>query len=124
MVGLWIKPLLRFAAAAALATSLASGVAATDAQTTASIPSAAGFDVLFKRLEIGDLSELDTERQRQYLNDLKQLLPPGDQKRRRLLDSQRCLLEFQNANKDGFAFADAELAEALTAKDDAAAIRF
>ena len=88
------------------------------------IPSAAAFDILFKRLEMGDLSELDRPRQQTFLTQLQQLLPLGDSHRQRLLDSQRCGLNFVNAVKDGFAFADTKLAEALKAGDTAAAIRF
>ena len=88
------------------------------------IPSATAFDALFKRLDIGDLSELDTPRQLKILVQMQQLLPPGDAHRLRLLDSQRCGLGFVNAVKEGFAFADAKLAEALEGKDTAAAIRF
>ena len=87
------------------------------------MPSAMSFDVLFKRLEMGDLSELDRPRQQKFLTQLQQLLPPGDAHRQRLLDSQRCGLNFLNAVKDGFAFADAKLSEALHAQDPAAAIR-
>lgn len=94
------------------------------ASDTAPIPSSDAFDILFKRLDTGDLSELDTPRQLKILLQLQQLLPPGDSHRQRLLDSQRCELGFVNAVRDGFAFADAKLAEALTAKDMAATIRF
>ena len=80
------------------------------------IPSAVSFDALFKRLEMGDLSELDRPRQQTFLTQLQHLLPPGDLHRQRLLDSQRCGLNFVNAVKDGFAFADAKLTEALSAR--------
>jgi diguanylate cyclase (GGDEF)-like protein len=90
----------------------------------APIPSADAFDTLFKRLDLGDLSELDTPRQLTVLAQLEQLLPRGDLHRQRLLDSERCGLNFVNAIKDGFAFADSKLAEALAANDNAAAIRF
>jgi diguanylate cyclase (GGDEF)-like protein len=89
-----------------------------------SIPSAASFDALFRRLEMGDLSELDRPRQQKFLTQLQQLLPPGDAHRQRLLDAQRCGLNFVNAVKDGFAFADAKLSEALSARDTPAVIRF
>ena len=98
--------------------------AAAQASSAVPLPSAAAFDVLFKRLELGDLSELDPAKQGPLLTQLKQLLPAGDTHRQRLFDSQRCWLEFSNANKEGFAFADARLAEALQAKDNPAAIRF
>jgi diguanylate cyclase (GGDEF)-like protein len=88
------------------------------------IPSAASFDILFKRLEMGDISELDRPRQEIFLKQLQHLLPPDDAHRQRLLDSQRCGLNFLNAVKDGFAFADARLSDALSASDTPAAIRF
>ncbi len=88
------------------------------------IPSAVSFDVLFRRMEMGDISELDRPRQQTYLAQLQHLLPPGDAHRQRLLYSQRCGLNFVNAVKDGFAFADAKLNEALNAQDSPAAIRF
>ena len=124
MLGFWINSLSRLAACAALGVGLAFAAAAAIADDAPPMPSAAAFDVLFKRLEIGDLSELDVERQRPYLAQLKQLLPAGDLQRQRLLDSQRCGLDFKNANKEGFEFAQNKLAEALAAHDNAAAIRF
>lgn len=102
----------------------AGAATAPAASDEAPMPSAAAFDALFKRLDLGDLSELDTPRQLKIIAQLQQLLPPGDEHRRRLLDSERCGLGFVNAVKDGFAFADAKLAEALQAKDTPAAIRF
>jgi diguanylate cyclase (GGDEF)-like protein len=124
MYGSCHKRLSRLCFAAALATGLVSGAAASVAQDAPPVASAVAFDVLFKRLEIGDLTEIDAERQLPYLAQLKQLLPAGDAHRQRLLDAQRCELEFKNANKEGFAFADAKLTEALQSHDDAAAIRF
>lgn len=87
------------------------------------IPSADAFDALFKRLDMGDLSELDTPRQLKIVAQLQQLLPAGDVHRQRLLDSERCGLGFVNAVKEGFAFADTRLSEALAANDTAATIR-
>ncbi len=99
--------------------------AATGAQTDAPpIPSAAAFDVLFKRLDLGDLSAVGTQRQQQIVVQLQQLLPRGDAHRQRLLDTQRCGLDFLNAAKNGYAFADTKLAEALQANDEFAAIRY
>src|ERR1700682_966952 len=74
-------------------------VASPPASDESPIPSAASFDSLFKRLEMGDLSELDRPRQRTILTQLQQLLPPADAHRQRLLDSQRCALNFVNAVK-------------------------
>ncbi|HZP66694.1 MAG TPA: tetratricopeptide repeat-containing diguanylate cyclase [Rudaea sp.] len=88
------------------------------------LPSATAFDALLKRIEYGDLGELDPARQREYVDELKALLPAHDAHRQRLLDSVHCSLDFPNANKEGYAFADAKLAEALLAADDVAAIRF
>ena len=126
MLGSWNKPLSRLCAGAVLGTGLAftAAAAAVAANDSPPIPSAAAFDVLFKRLEIGDLSVQDSERQIAYLADLKQLLPPGDAHRQRLLDSQHCMLDFRNAAGQGFEFADTKLADALQAQDEAAAARF
>jgi len=125
MSGSWNKLLLRCTAAAALAIGLVSGPATAAAPPVSpSIASAAAFDVLLKRLEYGDLAQLDTERQLTYLEQLKQLAPAGDSHRQRLYDSQRCNLAFKNANKQGFEFADAQLASALAAGDEQAAARF
>ena len=88
------------------------------------MPSASAFDTLFKRLDIGDLTALSAAQQRTVVKQLEQLLPAGDVHRARLLDTQRCGLDFTNANQKGYEFADAKLAEALAAHDDAAAIRF
>ena len=114
-----------------LATTLFAGpaVAAAAAGTapaaaTAPMPSAAAFDVLFKRLDIGDLTALSASEQRKVVKQLAQLLPPGDAHRARLLDTQRCGLDYINDNQKGYEFADAHLAAALAAHDAAAAIRF
>jgi diguanylate cyclase (GGDEF)-like protein len=111
-----------------LIVALGSGMAARAAPQTPTaappIPSATAFDALFKRLDTGDLSERDTPRQIQIVAQLQQLLPPGDAHRQRLLDTQRCGLDFTNAAKDGYTFADAHLAAALLAHDDDTAIRF
>lgn len=126
MLGSWNKPLARLCLVAAFATGLGSEGAAAAAQPTPPtppMPSAAAFDELFQRLEIGDLSELDLERQRPYLAELKRLLPPSDAHRQRLLDTQHCALDFRNANQEGFNFATAQLSEALQAQDDAAVVR-
>ncbi|HST27662.1 MAG TPA: tetratricopeptide repeat-containing diguanylate cyclase [Rudaea sp.] len=88
------------------------------------MPSAAAFDTLFKRLDVGDLTALSAAEQRKVLRQLAQLLPPGDAHRTRLLDTQRCGLDFTNDNQKGYEFADARLAEAIAVRDDAAAIRF
>jgi len=89
-----------------------------------SLPSAEGFDALFKRLDVGDLTALDTKQQQQILGHLQKLLPPGDAHRQRLLDADRCSLDFVNRTKEGYAFADAKLADALKAGDATASIRF
>lgn len=90
----------------------------------APLPSASAFDTLFKRLDLGDLTALSAAEQRKVVKQLEQLLPPGDAHRARLLDTQRCGLDFINANQKGYEFADAKLAEALAAHDAAAAMRF
>jgi diguanylate cyclase (GGDEF)-like protein len=87
-------------------------------------PPAASFDSLFERLEVGDLTALGVREQQQIAARLQALLPAGDAHRQRLLDSARCGLDFVDANKDGFDFADTHLAQALAAHDDGAAIRF
>ena len=89
-----------------------------------SLPNPDAFDALFKRLEFGDLTALDTKQQQKVAEQLQKLLPPGDAHRQRLLDSMHCGLNFNNKNKEGYAYADARLAEALKASDAAAAIRF
>ena len=89
-----------------------------------SLPSAEAFDALYKRLEFGDLTALDTKQQQKVTEQLQKLLPTGDAHRQRLLDSMHCGLEFTNRNKEGYAFADAHLADALKAGDSAAAVRF
>jgi diguanylate cyclase (GGDEF)-like protein len=104
--------------------SLCIGVAAGAASDQAPLPSASGFDALFKRLDYGDLSIADPPQQRRTVGQLQQMMPPDDPHRQRLLDSKRCSLDFVDANASGFAFADAKLAEALKAKDTGAAIRF
>jgi diguanylate cyclase (GGDEF)-like protein len=109
---------------AALGMGNAAGAALETPPDISSLPSAAAFDTLFRRLELGDLGELDPARQSPFLAQLKQLLPPGDAHRQRLFDSERCWLDFINANKDGFAFADSHLVEALQAQDNPAAVRF
>jgi diguanylate cyclase (GGDEF)-like protein len=86
-------------------------------------PDAKAFDALYKRLETGDLTALGTQQQQKIVEQLQILLPAGDARRQRLLDSQHCSLDYEN-NKEGFAFADAKLAEALGAGDAAAAVRF
>lgn len=94
------------------------------APSAASLPSAAAFDALFKRLDIGDLIASSAADQLKVVSQLEQLLPPGDAHRARMLDTQRCGLDFINANQKGYEFADGRLAQALAAHDDAAAIRF
>lgn len=93
-------------------------------QAMPSMPSATGFDRLFQRLDLGDLSALDSAGQRKIVTQLQGLLPPGDAHRGRLLDSLHCELDFTNAATAGFAFADKNLAAALKAGDSDAAIRF
>ena len=88
------------------------------------MPSAAAFDALFRRVDVGDLTALSASEQRKVVGQLAQLLPPGDAHRARLLDTQRCGLDFANDNQKGYEFADSRLAEALAAHDDSAAIRF
>ncbi|MDE2257541.1 MAG: hypothetical protein KGK05_07240, partial [Xanthomonadaceae bacterium] len=92
--------------------------------TSASLPSVAAFDTLFKRLDVGDLTALSVVEQRKVVKQLEQMLPPGDAHRSRLLDTQHCELDFINNNQKGYAYADTHLADALAAHDDAAAIRF
>ncbi|MCE7950539.1 MAG: diguanylate cyclase [Xanthomonadales bacterium PRO7] len=115
-----------FAAVALLGGSaLAVPTSGTAPATSAtSLPSAAAFDALFKRLDIGDLLALSAAEQLKVVKQLEQLLPPGDAHRARLLDTQRCGLDFINVNQKGYEFADAHLAAALAAHDDAASIRF
>ena len=124
MLGFLIQPLSRLLLGAALGTSLALGAAPAVTNDSPPIPSAAAFDALFKRLELGDLSFVDTDQQLQHVARLKQLLPPGDVHRALLLDSQHCALDFRNATQAGFDFAEAKLKDALRAKDAAAAARF
>ena len=88
------------------------------------MPSAAAFDALFRRVDVGDLTALSAAEQRKVVRQLAQLLPPGDAHRARLLDTQRCGLDFTNDNQKGYEFANAKLADALAAHDDGAAIRF
>ena len=111
---------------AALAVVAAGGVSAADNSSSAPkpLPSASAFDTLFERLDLGDLTALGTAQQKEVVAQLQQLLPPGDAHRQRLLDTQRCNLDFINSNAKGYAFADAKLAQALAAHDNAAAIRF
>lgn len=105
--------------------ALAAPTAATaPASSAASLPSAAAFDALFKRLDIGDLIASSAAEQIKVVKQLELLLPPGDAHRARMLDTQRCGLDFINANQKGYEFADSRLAQALAAHDDAAAIRF
>ena len=87
-------------------------------------PSGAEFDALFRRLDVGDLLVVGTQRQRGYLQELESLLPPGDAHRRRILDSAHCAIDFADAIKDGTAYAEAKLAEATAAKDSEAMARF
>jgi len=89
-----------------------------------SLPNAEAFDALFKRLEFGDLTALDNKQQQQVAEQLQKLLPPGDAHRKRVLDAMRCGLAFTNRNKEGYAYADANLGEALKSGDSAAAVRF
>lgn len=86
--------------------------------------SAAEFDALFKRLDIGDLIVVGTQRQREYVRQLEGLLPPGDAHRRRLLDSAHCFVDHADSVKEGEAFAEAKLAEATAAHDLEAMARF
>ncbi len=88
------------------------------------LPSNASFDTLFRRLDVGDLSALDTPAQRKILDQLQSLLPSNDVHRKRLLDTLHCELDFSNAPKRGYDFANTRLAESLRAKDDEAAIRY
>jgi diguanylate cyclase (GGDEF)-like protein len=104
--------------------AMAAPVAGAAPVAAAPMPSASAFDTLFKRLDIGDLTALSAAQQHTVVKQLEQLLPPGDVHRARLLDTQRCGLDFTNANQKGYEFADTKLAEALAAHDNAAAIRF
>jgi diguanylate cyclase (GGDEF)-like protein len=115
-----------FAAMLTVASPAAAAPAAqaAPATTAAPMPSAAAFDALFRRVDVGDLTALSAAEQRKVVGQLAQLLPPGDAHRARLLDTQRCGLDFTNDNQKGYEFANAKLAEALAAHDDAAAIRF
>ena len=120
-----VPQLLLFATALfAGPTVAAASAAAAPAAAVAPMPSAAAFDALFKRLDIGDLTALSAAEQREVVKQLEQLLPPGDVHRARLLDTQRCGLDYINANQKGYEFADTHLAAALAAHDEAAAIRF
>jgi diguanylate cyclase (GGDEF)-like protein len=101
-------------------------VAAASAQTDAAGPPnrAGQFDGLYQRIYTGDLSTLDEQVERTYVERLKTLLPANDAHRRRLLDTLRCDISFDNSPKDGLAFANARLAEAQQANDTDAVIRF
>lgn len=88
------------------------------------LPSATAFDALFKRLDLGDFSALDAAAQRKLVQQLQALLPGNDAHRKRLLDTLHCGLDFDNAAKRGYEFANAKLSEALLAKDTDASIRF
>lgn len=112
---------MSIAAGPAIAVPVFAAVPATSATP---MPSAIDFDTLFKRLDVGDLTALSAAEQRKVVKQLEQLLPPGDAHRARLLDTQRCGLDFTNDNQKGYEFADAHLAASLAAHDDAAAIRF
>ena len=89
-----------------------------------SLPNAEAFDALYKRLEFGDLTALDNKQQLHVADQLQKLLPPGDGHRQRELDAMHCSLAFRDRNKEGYAYADARLADALKAGDSAAAVRF
>ncbi len=90
----------------------------------ASNPSAADFDALFRRLDVGDLIVVGTRKQREYVRELETLLPVGDMHRRRLLDSERCVVDYSDSIKEGAVFAEAKLAEANAANDTEAMARF
>ena len=117
----WLERLRRVVLAAMLSLPLAAHPAAADAPA---MPSAAAFDALLRRLDYGDLIETDTAHQREAVAQLEKLLPPGDAHRRRLLDAEHCTLDHLDKVKDGYAYADAHLREALQAKDTEAAGRF
>jgi len=117
-------PLLAALVIAASPTAAAPTAQAALATTAAPMPSAAAFDALFRRVDVGDLTALSAAEQRKVVRQLAQLLPPGDAHRARLLDTQRCGLDFTNDNQKGYEFANAKLADALAAHDDGAAIRF
>lgn len=117
-------PLIAAMVIAACPTAAAPTVQAAPATSAAPMPSAAAFDALFRRVDVGDLTALSAAEQRKVVRQLAQLLPPGDTHRARLLDTQRCGLDFTNDNRKGYEFANTKLAEALAAHDDAAAIRF
>ncbi len=98
-------------------------VAAASAQT-ATPGRASQFDALYRRLYTGDLSTLDERVERTYVDRLRTLLPANDAHRRRLLDTLRCDIDFDSSPRQGFAFANARLSEALQANDTDAVIRF
>ncbi len=87
-------------------------------------PSGVAFDALFRRLDIGDLIVVGTQRQKEFVRELEALEPPGDAHRRRLLDSAHCAVDYSDAIKEGAAFAEAKLAEATEADDVEAMARF
>ncbi|MDE1885083.1 MAG: GGDEF domain-containing protein [Xanthomonadaceae bacterium] len=117
--------LLLFAATLISGPAVAAPAAgAAPAMSAAAMPSSTAFDALFKRLDVGDLTALSAVEQRKVVKQLEQLLPPGDAHRARLLDTQRCGLDYINNTQKGYAYADTHLADALAAHDDAAAIRF
>jgi diguanylate cyclase (GGDEF)-like protein len=91
---------------------------------TPSLPNAESFDALFRRVDVGDLTALDTRQQKKVVEQLQKLMPSGDAHRQRLLDSMHCSLDFVERNKEGYAFAEAHLNESLKAGDSAAAVRF
>jgi diguanylate cyclase (GGDEF)-like protein len=128
MYGRQFQRLLQWLLAAAMCLCGTLVVAADKADPTfleaASEPSAAAFDALFKRIDIGDLIIVSASRQRESLGELEKLLPPDDVHRRRLLDSAVCFFDYNNSVKGGEEFAEAKLAEAQAALDTEAMARF
>jgi len=120
----WLQLFLSVTLGSAFGLSLGADEAPPTIPEVPPLPNAASFDALYQRLDVGDLTALDTQQQKKVLEQLQKLLPAGDAHRQRMLDAARCDLDFLNQNKEGFAFADAHLAEALKANDAAAAIRF
>ncbi|MEP6941128.1 MAG: GGDEF domain-containing protein [Rudaea sp.] len=86
-------------------------------------PSAAAFDTLFRRLDIGELIVVGNQRQKGYVAELQRLVPPGDAHRQRLLDAAHCSFDFVDAIAQGAAFAEEKLAGALASGDSEAIAR-